>query len=83
MDTSSGKIYEVTNDPQLTEDEQYARMLKHMSEAIQKEENRQLNPADVVPLARMPDPNCKRCNGTGSKPAGLHSRRFKPCSCTQ
>jgi len=37
--------------------------------------------SDFIPVARMPDANCKKCHGTGSRKAGFFSRRFKPCEC--
>ncbi len=41
------------------------------------------DPTKLVPLAKAPASDCRRCHGKGSVKAGLFSRRFKPCKCTQ
>lgn len=33
-----------------------------------------------VPLRGKPDPDCKRCGGTGSRKSGV-TGRFVPCRC--
>ena len=38
--------------------------------------------SDFVPVATdQPTPTCKRCQGKGYVPAGLRSKRVKPCRC--
>jgi len=66
MDVRTGNVYERLETESLA---QMAERLKVPEGAL-------------VPLDKAPDSSCPICQGRGSVPKGLGSRRFKPCRCT-
>ncbi len=38
---------------------------------------------EMVPVKHAPSSDCKKCDGTGKRRAGVNSTRFKPCECTE
>ena len=73
MDTRTGKCFEGHD---LTDIAKQALGGNPTPEQIEKKKK------DLVTIDRMPDPDCKKCKGRGSRKAGLRSKRFKPCICT-
>ena len=67
MDTRTGKIHD------LCPGETVADLARRLN----------AKESDLVMLDKRPDGKCSRCGGTGRRRAGLFSRRYKPCRCTE
>lgn len=79
MDTSTGQIHNLN----IIEEFQKGIPVKRME--TMQEMGRRLDIAEknLVQLDKLPDPNCKRCHGTGSKRRGTKKRAlYIPCGCT-
>lgn len=75
MDTRTGHIYD------LPPGDTVEQLAKRLAQTDAHHRTVQQLTGDIVPLARKPDPSCKKCHGTGAVPRGFGSKRFKPCSC--
>jgi hypothetical protein len=67
MDTRTGEFHELKPGETL---EELAKRLGTLRQAL-------------VEVKRLPDGRCAKCGGRGSIPAGLNSKRWKPCKCVQ
>lgn len=74
MDTRTGEIFEGKDIEDLIQQAKKA-------DKFDRTEGQLLE--DLVPLKKLPTSDCKRCKGTGRRRAGVTSKRFKPCKCTE